>query len=56
MILVFNASPVIVLAKAGLLNVLAGMGNPAIVSQSIMDAGLYVSEKTLAEVRVRAGE
>lgn len=44
MILVFNASPVIVLAKAGLLEAFAALGNPT------------VSEKTLADVRARAGE
>ena len=37
MILVFNASPVIVLAKAGLLDDLVGLGDPAIVPQAVVD-------------------
>lgn len=44
MILVFNASPVIVLAKAGLLDVFAGMGNPAIIPQSVLDEVLNVED------------
>ncbi len=44
MILVFNASPVIVLAKAGLLNVFAGMGKPAIIPQAVLDEVLNVED------------
>jgi hypothetical protein len=43
-ILVFNASPVIVLAKAGLLDVFAGMGNPAIIPQAVLDEVLNAED------------
>lgn len=44
MILVFDASPVIVLAKAGLLDVLATLGRPSIVPQAVVDEVLKVDD------------
>lgn len=44
MILVFNAPPVIVLAKAGLLKPFAALGNPAIVPQAVLDEVLNVED------------
>ena len=46
MILVFNASPVIVLAKAGLLEAFAALGNSAIIPQSVLDEVLNVDDPT----------
>jgi predicted nucleic acid-binding protein len=43
-ILVFNASPVIVLAKAGLLEAFAALGNPAIIPQVVLDEVLNVED------------
>lgn len=39
MTLVFNASPVIVLAKAGLLNTLSQLGLPSLIPQAVVAAG-----------------
>ncbi len=44
MILVFNASPVIVLAKAGLLKAFAALGSPAIIPQAVVDEVLDVED------------
>ncbi len=45
MILVFNASPLIVLAKAGLLDRLIVLGNPARVPQAVVDEILRVDDE-----------
>ena len=44
MILVFNASPVIVLAKAGLLEAFTVLGDPSIIPQAVVDEILNVSD------------
>ena len=46
MTLVFNASPVIVLAKAGLLNPLSHLGSPALIPQAVVDEILKVDDAT----------
>jgi predicted nucleic acid-binding protein len=43
-ILVFNASPVIVLAKAGLLEAFVALGNPAVIPQAALDEVLNVED------------
>jgi predicted nucleic acid-binding protein len=42
--LVFNASPVIVLAKAGLLETLSALGSPALIPQAVVDEILKVND------------
>lgn len=44
MILVFNASPVIVLAKAGLLDQFCRLGEPSVIPQTVVDEVLRVSD------------
>lgn len=53
----FNASPLIVLAKSGLLETVLELPEkvaPAL--DAIVAAGLYISERHLEEVRKKAGE
>jgi len=57
MTFVFNASPLIVLAKSGLLETVLELPEkvtPAL--DAIVAAGLYISERHLEEVRKKAGE
>lgn len=44
MILIFNASPVIVLAKAGLLKMFSALGTPSIIPQAVLDEVLSVED------------
>lgn len=46
MTLVFNASPVIVLAKAGLLETLSALGSPSMIPQAVVDEILDVDDPT----------